>query len=202
MNTKLIPAYDISECLSLKNFQTQKLSKIISAPSPSHHSNCNAHSTMRMNICSLILYLLLLLQNKSLLSINSKLHEIFAFEWPFLSSIAQNTKLAVSDPLALAALPGAANTSAAAPGKVTAMGWPQELQPAPGWVCSLGKGTMPERKFALPSSHWHEGLAKERFEFPLLLTRTLSQALWKQDSDCCSLCRLYSGRVHFWVRGY
>lgn len=54
---------------------------------------------MRINICSLVLYLLLsLLQNKSCSLTNSNLHKTFAFMWPFLCSIAWNTKLAVSDP--------------------------------------------------------------------------------------------------------
>lgn len=77
MNTKLTPGYNVSKCLSLKNFYSQKLSKLISAPSLSHHSN--THTTTRINISSLILYLLLsLLQNKSLLS-----HKQFAQNFCF-----------------------------------------------------------------------------------------------------------------------
>lgn len=77
MNTKLTPVYNVSKCLSLKNFYSQKLSKLISAPSLSHHSN--THTTTRINISSLILYLLLsLLQNKSLLS-----HKQFAQNFCF-----------------------------------------------------------------------------------------------------------------------
>lgn len=80
MNTKLIPVYNVSKCLSLKNFQSQKLSKLISAPSPSHYSNCNTHSTTRRNICSLVLYLLLsLLWNKSLLSDQQQFAQHFCF---------------------------------------------------------------------------------------------------------------------------
>lgn len=159
---------------------------------------------MRINICSLVLYLLLsLLQNKSCSLTNSNLHKTFAFMWPFLCSIAWNTKLAVSDPPLHWLLSQVQQT-------------PQQQlqerrQPWDGpRSCSLHQdGFVPSakaqgqsEKFALPSSHWHKGLAKERFEFPLLSTRTLSQALWKQDRDCCSLCSLYSGTVHFWIRGY
>lgn len=128
--------------MSLKNFHSQKLSKLISAPSPSHHNNCNTHSTTRINICSLILYLLLsLLQNKSLLFYQDF---YFCVTFPIQYTLEHQAGSLWSP--SLAALPATANTSPAAPGKVTAMGWPQELQSPPGQVCSLGKGTTPEWK--------------------------------------------------------